>query len=348
MARRQFRSALAACCLAFLGAARGAEYSWSVTAASTRSELDPVGDTSRSSVAADYYFGGVEDANAPLALAEFFDPVTRVGAAVARSHVGLRQVGPSVVPLPELPDLSPDSNEATVTGRYVLPGAARWYFGGRYTSGDLDFEPSSLIERQHAVAYSLLGGRYLGHRTSIELVLDRSDSRTRGTGIVCVPSLFCAAIAPETAQTMLDTVRVGVLHVQQFRALTYALSGGVAATSGHTELHLGEFTLPGLGPLPPYGPVVTVPARTVDIDMDRFRVYTAAAELFPTRKLGVRVGYTRWDGSAASDRAYDVGATWFVTRNVALRFSLGRQRASAELLGDRDTDTRGLQVIGRF
>jgi len=92
-------------------------------------------------------------------------------------------------------------------------------------------------------------------------------------------------------------------------------------------------------------PVIQVPAHTTESSLDRYLVYSVAGELFPTRKVGVRIDYAGWDDSSTLDCTYDVAATWFVSRNVGLRFVLGRQHAHANL---GDTDVAAVQATGRF
>ena len=56
----------------------------------------------------------------------------------------------------------------------------------------------------------------------------------------------------------------------------------------------------------------------------KFRAYSAGTELFPTQRLGVRLGYTSWQGDTQSDHAYDASTTWFFRRDFAVRFALSR------------------------
>jgi hypothetical protein len=67
----------------------------------------------------------------------------------------------------------------------------------------------------------------------------------------------------------------------------------------------------------------------------------------------VRLGYTRWDDATPADEAYDVAATWFITRRVGLELVLSRQTSDESYLppgiaaSDR-ADAAALRVIGRF
>jgi hypothetical protein len=364
--------------------ARAEEFSWEVSGAASRTERDPFFDTDRSAIAATRHFGGgVEDGKGPLALASFLSPSSFVSAAVSQEKVELHPIDvsfdPPSSPVPPIPlppitpppgivasipsDFAAETDLYQIGGRYVLSRARPvWYFGGDYTAGDAEPPLQTLITEQELDAYRLFAGRYFGARTSLDVALDRSESRTEGTGIACVVNAFCAAIIPQSSRTKRDTASVDVLHVRTFRSLTYSLSARIAQTSGEIVLESGSFELPlPSAPFPTIGipvppgvvirplPSVAVPARTTAISLDRFNVYSFGGELFPTPKLGVRLGYMRWDGAPAQDDAYDVATTWFVTRNVGLRFSMSRQRADEAVNSEfRYTDAAAVQVLGRF
>jgi hypothetical protein len=78
------------------------------------------------------------------------------------------------------------------------------------------------------------------------------------------------------------------------------------------------------------------------------------AELFPTAKLGVRIGYTRWDDDTPADDAYDVAATWFVRRDLGLEVSYSKQSADGDpftvFMDDYfdHSETVAIRVIGRL
>jgi hypothetical protein len=77
--------------------------------------------------------------------------------------------------------------------------------------------------------------------------------------------------------------------------------------------------------------------------------------VFPTAKLGLRLGYTRWDDDTPADDAYDVAATWFVRRDFGIQFIYSRQNfddiGSIFLFTDDDfdaADTATIRLIGRL
>lgn len=68
-------------------------------------------------------------------------------------------------------------------------------------------------------------------------------------------------------------------------------------------------------------PLATFPSAA---DGSGLRAHAVGAEFFPTRALGVPVGYSRPDGAFDLD-TYDVRTTWFFKPRVAIQlgFSVG-------------------------
>jgi|GEM_PF-3145345 len=347
-------------CIGTGSSAGAADYAWELSGLASQADLDPQLETDLSTVAATYHFAGVDDAKGPFALASFLDPETHMAASIARERQTLHAI--AVPGLPAFPDVVTESDTYSVNGRYVLP-AKKWYAGARYSQNDPDIAVSGLFTDAEMHGASVFAGRYLGAATTLELTLDRAVTDTQGTGIACVVNLYCAAIVPQSTHQTRDTVSLGVVHMRRFRSVTYTLTGSIVDSSGQVVIHTGSFQLPVPSPLLPPGvvlgplPSVTVPARTTELGLDRFLVYSVAGELFPTLKLGVKIGYTHWDDSNSlphgyndfnsPDYGYEVAATWFVSRNVGLRFALGRQHAHFFEEG-RDTDVASLQATGRF
>ena len=337
--------------LGVVAGARADDYSWELSGFASQADLDPILETDQSTISATYHFAAVDDSKGPLALASFLDPETRIAASITRDRQRAQIISPPGALL--FPDIVSESDTYSVSGRYALP-AKKWYAGGRYAQGNRGIAPGSLITDADMSGATIFAGRYFGAATSLELSLDRVVDETQGTGIACVgnPLFGCAAIVPQSTRQTRDTASLSVLHLRRFRSLTYTLAGSVADSSGQAIIHSGSFQLPVPLPSLPPGlvivgplPVITVPARTTELGLDRFLVYSVAGELFPTRKVGVRLGYVHWGGSSTVDYAYDIAATWFVSRNVGLRFAFGRQHAQASF---GDTDVASLQATGRF
>jgi len=340
---------LVSICLIAGTSARASEFAWELSGVAGQADLDPLVATNQSTITATHHFAGVDDTKGPLALASFLDPETRIAAALGHNRQTTQVISPRGAPA--FPNIVSDSDTYAVSGRYVLP-AKTWYAGGRYLLADRTIEPGSLLTGADMHGATISAGRYFGAATTLDLVLDRAVEDTQGTGIACMSSIsFCAAVVPQSARQTRDTATLGVLHLRRFRSMTYTLAGSVADSSGEAVIQSGTFNFSLPSSLFPPGvvffkaPVITVPAHTTKASLDRYLIYSVASELFPTPKLGVRVAYAGWDDSSTLDYAYDVAATWFVSRNVGLRFALGRQHSHASL---GDTDIASVQATGRF
>jgi len=345
------RSLLLLLCLVAGTVARADPFAWELSGTESQTDLDPVYGLDDSTILATHYFHRVDDSKGPLALASFLDPETRLAASIVRERQTLHWLSVAGAPTP--PDDVTESDTYSVSGRYVLP-AKNWYAGGQYSQTDLGTPRVLMSTNADMHGATMFAGRYLGPETTLELALNRDVTDAQGMGVVCVLNQFCASIVPQSTRQTEDTAMLSAQHVRHFRSLTYVLSGSVSDTSGELAIHSASFQLPVLSPVLPPGvvfqggvPYVTVPGSTTKLGLDRFLVYGVAGEVFPTRKLGVRLGYTYWDDADSLDYAYDVAASWFVTRKVDLRFAFGRQRAHS-YADFRDTDTASVQAAGRF
>jgi hypothetical protein len=104
---------------------------------------------------------------------------------------------------------------------------------------------------------------------------------------------------------------------------------------------------PSFATIPSGGFIAALPD---EISLGRINLYSVGTELFPTAKIGVRVGYTRFDGDDsfdASEYAYDVGVSWFITHHVGLEFGFARlEPEESDFL--EPTDRASIRMIGRF
>jgi hypothetical protein len=342
-----FRSFACACvvvAVARVGAIRAEQLAWELSGGATRSELDPVLDTDRWSLTAVHYFDPVDDTLGPHALASFLDPATQLSARVGHEKRTTHPLGP---PPPTGPtELVTETQDYSIGGRYLLP-KSRWYFGGDYE--ETDFDPPSLTVRDvDGDSYGALAGKYFGSTTSLELALRSTERRSVQDIQFCVIT-FCATVAEAEAEVDTDDVSLAVLHVRRFGSLTYSLSGRVAETSGKAVSRFPAIDLSQVSLPPIFGPppMAVIPATTFELDTPDFMTYSIGGELFPTAKLGVRLGYTMWDDDGPADEAYDVAATWFFRRNIGLQFLLSRQRPDGDALVE-DTDSAAIRAIGRL
>ena len=339
-------------------------FNWEIAGVVSEGENEPFVDAERESLAATYYFGSVDDSRGPYALASFLDPKSRVSLAVSREKQSLRPVtatsygpppnfvgpppaGVVAVALPPvfLGELFGTNEEYALQGRYVLP--SRWYAGGGYSDIANADPPTSTTRDFDGEAYELFFGKYFGEATALELAARTSRRRDEQRLRFCVVAAGCVDADPLVARSEVDTTRLSARHVLRGRALTYSFSGAVARTSGEATLQIPAITLPSL-PLGPFVVVApqTLAARTLENDLGEFDVYSIGAELFPTTKLGVRIGYSRWDGESTADDAYDVGVSWFFARKVGLQLSYAKQNERPPLPFRNQTAT--LRIVGRL
>ena len=303
------------------------EFSWDLSALAGHAEHDPFLDADRASVQGTYYFQPVDDSSGPHELASFLDPATRVHAALSREKQTMAPFAGGPPPSITIPERVTTTEQYSLGGRYLLR-PSKWYFGGSYTASDVGSSPLLSVADVDASSYGLLAGKYLGAATTLEVTLDSSDSRSESEFVICITQQGCVNAGTSTSEERRDRASINLLHVRRFRSMTYSLSARIAATSGDVTVHTPAVTLPGFPAVSPiFGPVgaVTLPAITEQIGIPRLRSYSFAGQVFPTIKLGVRVGYSRWDDDTPADDAYNVATTWFMTRNIGVEFALSRQ-----------------------
>lgn len=305
--RRQIAAAVAALCAAF--AARAEEFSWQLSGSTRHFETGDL-DSDSWAVDATYYMKPIADSTGPYALASFLNPTTRVSATASRS---------------DSQDVFDDPTAYTLSGAYVLPGE-KWYVGAEYAKSDVDDAPP--VTFSDPKGYGVQVGRYLGANTTLELRLGRSEQKS---SLTCPPHVqFCMSLPLEIEVTS-DSVSLEVFHVRRLRSLTYALQGSVSERDADVELRQ---------PTTSFG-------FSSQVDGQPVRQYSVAAELFPTDRLGVRLGYSRPESGFDVD-GYDVAATWFFKPRVAVQFALARSTFDDAPSGLRHSDSAGVRFIGRL
>jgi hypothetical protein len=94
-------------------------------------------------------------------------------------------------------------------------------------------------------------------------------------------------------------------------------------------------------------PSIEVNATSVPIfGVEPVRTYSIQTALYPTKNLGVHVGYDTTPGRFESD-GYSIGARWFFRRNVAFELSLSNLDVGMPAPYDQ-RETRRFSIIGRF
>src|SRR5262245_17939839 len=107
-------------CFLLAATARAEEFAWEPSGFASHLEQDPLFEVDRSSLAFTHYFDPVDDAAGPYGLAAFLDPGTRVAAAVDHEKNTSNTIGGTPGPLPVPPALVTESDEYSVSGRYVF------------------------------------------------------------------------------------------------------------------------------------------------------------------------------------------------------------------------------------
>jgi hypothetical protein len=312
---------------AFAGTAAAEEFSWDLFTLFSRTEVDSVFETDRVGAQATYHVDPVDDANGPYALAAFLDPATRVSIGLSHEERRAQALGAFAGP-----ELVTQTDDWSVGGRYLLR-PSQWYFGGSYTTGDIDPPPLLGPADSDSSGYGVIVGKYLGAATTLEAAYERSKVSGESEFTVCSLTMLCQSLGTQTQEERREHASVRFLHVRTARSLTYSLLARIAASSGEITIATPFFTLP--------------------INLPRLKSYSVGGELFPTARLGVRLGYTRWDDATPADEAYDVAATWFITRRVGLELVLSRQTSDESYLppgiaASDHADAAALRVIGRF
>jgi len=307
LSRSLIAAAVASGCAVF--AAQAEEFSWQLSGGTRHAEAAN-SDLDSWAIDGTYYMKPIDDSAGPYALASFLNPTTRVSAAASRSD--------------SLNDVLDDPTAYTLSGAYVLPGE-KWYVGANYAKSLVDDAPP--VFTSDPKGYGVLAGRYLGANTTLELHLGRSEQKTT---LTCMPPAQACIGFPFEFELNTDSVGIDVFHVRRFRSLTYSLQGSVVERDNDVEIRSST------------GQLMPAVAGGGSI-----RQYSVATELFPTNRLGVRVGYSR--PSDFDIDSYDLAATWFFKPRVAVQFGLSSTSNDEAPPGSSShSRSAGLRFIGRL
>jgi hypothetical protein len=338
------------------------EFSWELSGGARRSDLGPVTDADVATVAANYYFRSVDDADRAYALAPFLARASHIGASYHEDKTSSQAL---VITVPFV--LPPTTSTTTVvtraagrrvSGRHVWPTGG-WYAGGAFAEADAA-HPAPI-----ATSFSALGdeltersvtlGKYVARSTTVELSLEAATATFTSELFQPCTGLLCTLVPPARITTVIDTdvdsVGVAAVHVGRLGRFDYALAGGITRSELDARIEITPTPLtaqlprlpPGLAAIRPVGGVVGLFSPAVSSSQsDR---YSLAAELFPTRALGIRVSYAGFDGDDLIDGSYALDATWFFRRNIGARLGLSRTKSELQL---QDVEAVGLQLIGRL
>lgn len=333
------------CCALLLGRAFGAnaDYSWEFAGVFDHEEKDrarsqPTGefDTDLWSLSAIHYFNPVAEGSGPPALAAFFDPRTHlaVSAGDGKTSSAFSQ-GPNSLFTERAEE---DISDYSLRGVYVF-AESKWYAGGRYArqEGEQRRSFSSIStatgsgeSSSEDENYAVFAGKYFGTgATRLELTLEQSTTEGEGSSTSCSFSGACSTFSFTDAESVLDTPRLGVMHVGRFRSATYALVGE------YSELRAQDVTI-----------------GDITYESDPVGAYFVGAQLYPIPSIGVRVGYESTDQPGLDETTASIGASWFFRPNVGLDLTLSRDDTDIDspfFEDDEPSPKRAvLRVIGRL
>ena len=322
--RRALRAAHAVAISILASSASAEDFSWQLSGTYGETELAPFADTERTMLDATYYVDPVDDSRGPYALAPFLNRSSRVTAGITNEKTTITTPVISVGALPPgnptTMDVTEEAAGLTVGGRYVWPNSG-WYVGASYRDADTDREPTSPESRQETTTadYQLFGGRYFGESTSLDLAAGATRQATQLT-ITCLTSLCLSGSTATQIDT--DDWSIGALHVRQGTRLSYSITGRVSGADVTASLDPLTLTLPPGTFLPPapatpglrgiVGGVTVAPfliatpftlaapfPGPLAIPDERV-TYSIGGELFPTDRLGFRIGLARSDGTSST------------------------------------------------
>ncbi len=368
-------------------AAMAAEYSWQVSGSYEDVDAEAGVETSHSSVRATYYPSSVDDQVGPYELAPFLNRSSYIAVGTGRTKlreqlfpalfsfrspdgvIDMEPIGIFGSPLTGQPtEFGLDSSEYAVDGRYVWPGSG-WYAGARAARSDagaLPVLPFAQITADHESA-GVFAGRYFGSRTALELGFgsDTASQEERirpfgfdpATGLPGLPGFPELAHIEMRIRTDTETqdARLSVRHVGQLGDSTFALSASIRSSTSETRLIFPSQPDIRTAPSrfdPPDGAFVAVESYSMPSELfesKRERRFSLSGALFPTQAVGVRLSYTEseHDTFGLSDRV-GLSANWFFVRNASIEIEMVRTKSVRRFSGSPDTDSVGVQVLGRF
>jgi hypothetical protein len=338
-------------------------FSWQLSGFLQQSEIGRDIESDSAAVTATRFFAPVT-ADGPLALSPFLARSSRVTIGVDGDEQRQTVVRSFGFPIGMTTVFTPtrERDGYTIGGRKVWRDSG-WFLGGSYEGGDTELlsglaAPPTLGEIE---GYGIAVGKYLAAATSLELGLRTNDITTSfGTSTICS---FLSCILETTLKT--DEAALSTLHVGSAGALTYSISGAIVARESEIAYEQGPppvsnpapFTIGGVAALPPAGAVINVITpgpvslsllAADQVPIDRHYSYSVGGELFPTPRLGVGLGYIRWDGEPLLDDGYNVSTSWFFHERVAVRFAYARTTRDDVGVDFRNDDLLSVTFLGRL
>lgn len=336
-------------------AAVGDDFSWQVSAGADRLEIGDSVETNGTALNATYFFPPADDGRGPYSHAAFLSRSSHIGIAAHRDEEVITTEFTSPITGPITSVSETETQIWSISGRYVLPTSG-WYVGAGYHAGDGDPESSPILDRSIEIeGYALHFGKYLSASTSLSLAWDSTDSRSEIVASGCFAYPVCVPISGHVITAEQASLRF--MHIGTIGGLSYAASGNATSRSADVRFLPAVLLEPAVrpnAPVPPFGlnpgvgGFIAAPPPPSFPSLGRSRKYASAVEVFPTARLGVRAGYSRWDGDPQFDDAYDISVEWFLLREVSARVSFERTNRNFLIDEWSEIDSLNLTLAGRF
>ena len=341
--------------LAVGSAAAGAEYDWQVAGSYGQDDAAGIVDSSRWTLGGSYYPKPVDDTRGPYELAPFLTRSSYVTVGLSRASEetvseGFIAGAPGFIyRIIELYSrYTAETSEWSVAGRYVWRESG-WFAGGGVERGGTE---ESTSERDvQSSGYRVVGGKYLGDTTTLEVTVGTNRDRQDPDEVVCEAfARRCYGLVGTDAHT--DEAGISIRHVGELWGRAWSV--GADVRSSRSDYLLVRPRLLG----PEGKPFAENPSteRVYAVEdggllySDETYVYNLSAAWFPTPALGVRLSYVKFKQDEFGDAdgiALTVG--WFLRRNVSAKVSFSRTRLDGALVPDlRDSDTASIRLLGRF
>ena len=342
----------AVCAGLSVGSAAGEEFAWQVAGSYGEDDAPGVVDSSRWTLGASYYPGAVDDTRGPYDLAPFLARTSHVTVGVSRAteetvSEGFFAGDPGFVNrIIELyRRYTTETAEWSVAGRYVWRESG-WFAGGGVERGGS--EESTSVRDVHSSGYRVVGGKYLGDATALEMTVGMSRDLQDPDVVVCEAlGRRCYGLVSTDAHT--DEAGVSIRHVGELWGRAYSV-GADARLSRSEHRVVGPLHLDPEGrPIVDTGRVWAVEEGEL-LYTDESQLYNLSAVWYPTPALGVRASYVKFTQDEFGD-AHGMGLTagWFFRRNLSAKISFSRTRQDGALDPRfRDSDTASIRLLSRF
>ena len=143
------------------------------------------------------------------------------------------------------------------------------------------------------------------------------------------------------------------MHVGGGSGFRYSVSGSIQySDSSFDSRTYAVATLPSvsIGIANPGVFIAPIPAPVptpVPLFGESLTVYSVTGEVYPTEKLGVRIGYTSFSDADFFDDRIEIGTNWYFRRWMAVEFAIARISFDTNRSGI-EQDEALFRLVGRF